>query len=80
MRPAGPSVSSLVAGHTIYVPADVVHSGGNVGVGTGRRIVMFTPGGMEKFFLEAGAADAGEEIDPRAALQSALRHGWEFVS
>jgi hypothetical protein len=32
---------------------------------------------MEGFFLEAGAASP-ETVDPRVALESALRHGWEF--
>ena len=70
--------SLLDAGQTIHVPADAVHSGGNVGETTGRRVVMFSPAGMERFFLEAGASSPEAEIDQRAALSSAIRHGWEF--
>jgi quercetin dioxygenase-like cupin family protein len=69
----------LASGQTVHVPADAVHSSGNVGRGTGRRIVMFTPAGMEQFFLEAGALAPDEEVDARTAFDSALRHGWEFI-
>lgn len=68
----------LEAGQAIYVPADVVHSGGNVGQVTGRRIVLFSPAGMERFFLEVGTTAAGSEASASDALASALRHGWEF--
>jgi quercetin dioxygenase-like cupin family protein len=70
----------LRAGHTVHVPADVVHSGGNVGLGPGRRVVIFSPAGMEQFFLETGAPAEDVEVDLGAALESATRHGWEFVA
>jgi quercetin dioxygenase-like cupin family protein len=79
MSVAGQS-SRLVPGQAVHVPADVVHSGGNVGQTTGRRIVLFSPAGMEKFFLEVGAASAEAEIDTRHAVASAIRHGWEFTT
>lgn len=69
----------LRAGESLHVPRGVVHAGGNVGERTGRRLVIFSPAGMERFFLEAGARDAGAEVDPAAALAAATRHGWEFV-
>lgn len=68
----------LSPGETIHVPKGVVHSGGNVGAEEGRRIVLFSPAGMEDFFLEAGAAAPGES-DLAAAAAAAARHGWEFV-
>lgn len=71
--------SLLRAGDTIHVPLGAVHSGGNVASTTGRRVVIFSPAGVERFFLEVGAAAPDEEIDPAAALASALRHGWEFI-
>jgi mannose-6-phosphate isomerase-like protein (cupin superfamily) len=71
--------SILRAGQTVHVPADVVHSGGNVGQANGRRVVMFSPAGMEDFFLEVGAPSAETEIEVRTAVASALRHGWEFT-
>lgn len=71
--------SRLAAGQTVHVPPDVVHSGGNVGEGPARRIVMFSPAGMEGFFREVGAPAPDAEADPAAALASATRHGLQFV-
>ena len=71
--------SRLAAGQTVHVPADVVHSSANVGETPGRRIVMFSPGGMEAFFLELGTAASGVEVDPVEALAAATSHGWEFI-
>src|SRR5205823_2016703 len=72
--------SRLSAGETIHVPADVAHSGGNVGEAWGRRIVMFSPAGMEQFFRDAGAPSEDAEVEPTAALAVAVRHGWKFTS
>ena len=72
--------SRLVAGETLHVPPDVVHAGGNVGAGRGRRVLLFSPAGMEGFFRETGAPAEDVELDPRAALESATRHGWEFIT
>ncbi len=70
----------LSAGETIHVPKGVVHSGANVGEQTGQRVLLFSPAGMERFFLEAGAAMPDGELDPAATLATAARHGWEFIS
>ncbi len=72
--------SRLAAGETIHVPRGMIHSGANIGQQPGRRIVLFSPAGMERFFLEAGAPIPGSEIDLAAALASATRHGWEFIT
>jgi mannose-6-phosphate isomerase-like protein (cupin superfamily) len=69
----------LTAGETLHVPADVVHAGGNVGPTRGRRVVIFTPAGMENFFLQIGASK-DIQVDPTAALATAIRHGWRFIS
>jgi quercetin dioxygenase-like cupin family protein len=66
-------------GQTVHIPAGVVHAGGNVGPGPGRRLLIFSPAGMEEFFRAAGAPSSDAEVDRGAALQSALRHGWRFV-
>ena len=71
--------SRLGPGETMHVPAGVVHASANVGNDTGRRILLFSPAGMERFFLESGAESPDAEVDPGAALESAIRHGWEFV-
>lgn len=70
--------SRLSAGQTIHIPKGVVHSGGNVGSSGGQRIIIFSPAGIEGFFLEAGSPSAELEPDLAATLQSATRHGWEF--
>ncbi|HXE45962.1 MAG TPA: cupin domain-containing protein [Conexibacter sp.] len=72
--------SRLSAGESIHVPRGVVHSGANVGDTTGRRVVIFSPAGIERFFAETGAPAPGGEVDRAAALASAVRHGWEFVA
>jgi quercetin dioxygenase-like cupin family protein len=72
--------SRISAGHTIHVPRGMVHSGSNLDGATGRRIVVFSPGGMERFFLEAGAPTADAEFDIDAVLASATHHGWEFIA
>jgi quercetin dioxygenase-like cupin family protein len=66
-------------GQTAHIPAGVVHSGGNVGDGPGRRLLIFSPAGMEEFFRQAGAPSSELEIDRRMALEAARRHGWRFV-
>lgn len=71
--------SRLSAGQTIHVPRGVVHSGGNVGAQPGRRIVVFSPAGLERFFLETGSTGPAAEVDLAAAVASATRHGWQFL-
>jgi mannose-6-phosphate isomerase-like protein (cupin superfamily) len=70
---------SLRARQTIHVPRGAVHSSRNVGRRPGRRILLFSPAGMERFFLETGAPSPDAEFDATAALASATRHGWVFV-
>ena len=45
----------LSSGQTVHVPRGMLHSGVNVGGRTGRRVLIFSPAGMERFFLDAGA-------------------------
>jgi hypothetical protein len=71
--------SMLSAGQTIHVPRGVVHSSRNVSHRRGRRILLFSPAGIERFFLETGAASRDAELDASTALASANRHGWVFV-
>ena len=69
----------LGPGQSVHIPAGVVHSGANVGPATGRRLISFSPAGMEEFFLELGTAAPDDEPDRAVALDAALRHGWRFV-
>lgn len=71
--------SRLGPGQTVHVPRGAVHSSSNVGDEPGRRLVVFSPAGIERFFLEAGSDSPDAAVDPRAGLAVAVRHGWEFV-
>jgi quercetin dioxygenase-like cupin family protein len=73
------AATQLSAGETIHIPHGVARSGSNVGEKAGRRIVLFSPAGMERFFLEAGQPTADSEPDLTAVLASAARHGWQFL-
>lgn len=70
---------ALTAGQTLHIPADVIHEGANVGERPGRRLLVFSPAGMERFFLDVGTESPDQAVDAQAALDSALRHGWEFT-
>jgi thiazole synthase ThiGH ThiG subunit len=42
-------------------------------------VLVFSPAGIEAFFLETGAESAEDPVDLAAALESATRHGWQFT-
>ena len=42
------------AGSCVYVPRGALHTFKNVGASPSRVLVVLSPGGFEKFFLEAG--------------------------
>lgn len=70
--------TTMTAGDTAHVPAGVVHSGGNAGTETGRRVVIFSPGGIEGFWLEIGRPQPGTEFDVGEIVAAAQRWGWDF--
>ena len=70
---------ALGSGDTAHVPVGCVHSGGNVGRETGRRVVIFTPAGVEGFFLEVGSEQPGEALDGAVVAAAARRWGWDLV-
>jgi quercetin dioxygenase-like cupin family protein len=72
------ATARLGAGQTVHVPAGVRHASRNVGEVPGRRVLLFSPGGMEGFFLQAGADTPTAEIEPGELRAVAGRHGWEF--
>jgi quercetin dioxygenase-like cupin family protein len=69
-------------GDYAFVPRGTVHRFANVGDGVGRILILFTPGGLERFFRMAGTpatndapappVDAAEIVRTDAA---AARHG-----
>jgi len=69
----------LSAGETVHIPARTVHSGRNSGGHGGRRLIIFSPAGMEQFFMDVGTATPDAETDPARVLASAAEHGWEFL-
>ncbi len=69
---------SLATGETVHIPAGVVHSGANVGPSPGRRLLTFSPAGMENFFREAGATSPDADLDRASVAAAAVRHGWQF--
>lgn len=60
-------------GDTVHVPRGVEHSGRTLGEAPGRRILVFAPAGIERFFL---AADG--ERDASRLGRLAGKHGWRF--
>jgi len=72
--------SRLSPGQTVHVPRGVVHSGSNIGQHPGRRVLLFSPAGMERFFSEAGTPGPDGAGDAPGTLAAAMRHGWEFTA
>jgi len=70
----------LGPGDTVFVPRGTVHAIRNTGPTTGCRILVFSPAGIEHFFLEAGSADAGQRTDVRAVMAAAERYGWQVTT
>ena len=45
----------------------------------GRRVLVFAPAGIERFFLEAGSVDPATEFNAEFILALANDHGWRFA-
>ena len=65
-------------GDTAHVPRGALHSGSLIGDAPGRRVLVFAPGGIDRFFREAGAPDPDSLPAPADLLTIAARHGWSF--
>lgn len=66
----------LGPGETIHIHAGVPHSGGTLE--PGRRVIAFSPAGLEHFFLTIGTAAADDPVDVEAVIAAAARYGFEF--
>lgn len=66
-------------GDTITIPPGTEHGAELLGEEPGRRVVIFSPGGMEEFFAAAGTEQPGEQYDLRQLLELAARYGWRFT-
>jgi quercetin dioxygenase-like cupin family protein len=63
----------LGPGDTAFVPRDTTHSGGTVGDEPARRVLVFSPAGMEQFFVAMASAQEPDEM-----LALANSYGWRF--
>ncbi len=70
----------LGPGDTAFVPRGTVHAIRNTGPVAGCRVLLFSPAGIEHFFLEAGSASEDDQPDVRALMAAAERHGWEVTT
>ena len=58
-------VATARAGDFVYLPRGSVHSFRNTSSGSTRMLILVTPGGFERFFVDAGRpARAGEPAPP----------------
>jgi quercetin dioxygenase-like cupin family protein len=78
----GDTIVHAAPGDFVFVPRGTVHRFQNVGAGTGRILILFTPGGLETFFRAAGTPATGHgaapPIDAAEVLRTdaaAARHG-----
>ena len=62
----------LGPGDSAHVPAGALHEGRNLGDEEGRRVVIFSPAGVEGWFRAAAA-------EPDRAGELAVQYGWEFA-
>jgi quercetin dioxygenase-like cupin family protein len=65
---AGADTFLARAGDFVFVPRGTLHRFTNPGVDAARALILFTPGGFERFFDEIGApARPGEQAPPLGA-------------
>ena len=65
---------TLGPGATVHVPRGTPHAIRNTGEVRGRRVLVFHPAGIERFFRAAAA-----ERDPQRLAALAREHGWELL-
>jgi mannose-6-phosphate isomerase-like protein (cupin superfamily) len=76
--------TALGPGALAKIPRGTFHAFQNRGERAARRLVAFTPAGIERFFLEVGIpardrrSPPAERQDPRQLLAAAARYGWEI--
>jgi mannose-6-phosphate isomerase-like protein (cupin superfamily) len=72
-------------GALVHVPRGKPHAFHNPGTAHAHRLVMFTPAGVERFFLEVGVPASDRSAPPaggpgpRELLEVAARYGWEII-
>jgi|SRR5215217_4232610 len=80
----GEGTTPASAGSLAYVPKGTVHAFKNVGTSPSRVVVIISPGGFEKFFLEAGEPAAEGSTPPEGEpdvgriMQIGQKYGFEI--
>lgn len=83
----GGKIVQATSGDFVHIPCGTVHSFRNTGSDTARMLLIFSPGGIERFFEETlepvqdRSADPPDNMDVVVAryVDAAPRHGLEFV-
>ncbi len=83
----GDTVVQASRGDFVHIPCGTVHCFRNTGTTTARMLLVFSPGGIERFFEETleqvqdRAADPPANMDAVVAryIEAAPRHGLQFV-
>ena len=81
----GPRTITAPAGSFVVVPRGVVHQPSNPGAGPTRVLLIFSPGGMDRFFEEAAEARMPLQAIPTdPVVQEKLtaftrKYGYEFA-
>ncbi len=71
---------ALGQGEVLHIAAGATHSSRLLGDAPGRRLLLFSPAGMERFFREAGRAAPDDPVDLAEVVRLAQAHGWRFAS
>ena len=72
------------AGSCVYAPRGILHTWTNVGSSPSRMLAVITPGGLERFFLEAGERVTDASSPPpgppniEKIMEAAARYGVEI--
>jgi quercetin dioxygenase-like cupin family protein len=83
----GEKVVQATTGDFVHIPCGTVHAFRNTGSRVARVLLIFSPGGMERFFeetlepVEDRSADPPQNMETVVAryVEAAPRHGLEFV-
>ena len=62
-------------GESVFAPRGVPHSQRRAVAGEGRLLIVTTPGGLDGFFRELAAADAGGTLGTEAYATASERYG-----
>jgi mannose-6-phosphate isomerase-like protein (cupin superfamily) len=65
----------LGPGGLVFAPRGIPHAQRRVVPGEGRQLVLVSPGGLEGFFRELGAAHAAGKLGPEAYATASRRYG-----